>query len=101
MFLLEFSSLTQRYPLFHPFVLFQAMCSGSVWFTWLKCGNNFALLLQSLLGDVSLCLVSQALITTLVKRGAVFVRGCTGYRFDGLLIQLLIALHSLVLFIAM
>ena len=25
-----------RNPLFHPFVLFQAMCFGSVWFTWLK-----------------------------------------------------------------
>ena len=31
---------------FHPFVLFQAMRSGSVWFTGLKCGNHFALLLQ-------------------------------------------------------
>ena len=46
MFLLEFSSLTQRNPHFHPFVLFQAMRSGSVWFTWLKCSNHFALLLQ-------------------------------------------------------
>ena len=57
--------------------------------------------MQSLLGDVSLFLVSQALTTMLVKRGTVFVRGCIGYRFDGLLIQLLIALHPLVLFIAM
>ena len=35
-----------RNPVFYPFVLFQAMCSGSVWFTWLKCSNHFALLLQ-------------------------------------------------------
>ena len=35
-----------RNPPFHPFVLFQAMRSGSVRFTWLKCGNHFALLLQ-------------------------------------------------------
>ena len=35
-----------RNPVFHPFVLFQAMRSGSVWFTWLKCGNHFAPLLQ-------------------------------------------------------
>ena len=35
-----------RNPVFHPFVLFQAMRSGSVWFTWLKCSNHFALLLQ-------------------------------------------------------
>ena len=45
-FVVEFSSLTQKNPLFHPFVLFQAMRSGSVWFTWLKCSNHFALLLQ-------------------------------------------------------
>ena len=47
MFLLEFSSLTHRNPLFIIlFVLFQAMRSGCVWFTWLKCSNNFAPLLQ-------------------------------------------------------
>ena len=56
--------------------------------------------MQSLLGDVSL-LFSQALTTMLAKRGTVFVRGCTGYHFDGLLSQLLFALHPLVLFIAM
>ena len=57
--------------------------------------------MQSLLGDVSPFSVSQALTTMLVKRGVVFVRGCIGYRFNSLLIQLLIALHPLVLFIAM
>ena len=35
--------INARNPLFHPFVLFQAMHSGSVWFTWLKCSNHFAL----------------------------------------------------------
>ena len=73
MFLLEFSSFTQRNPLFHPFVLFQAMCSGSVWFTWLKCSNHFALLLQCnhclVFGDF--CVVSQAFINMLAKRGTV------------------------------
>ena len=57
--------------------------------------------MQSLLGDVSLFLVSQALTTMLAKRGTVFVHGCIGYRFDGLLSQLLVALHPLVWFIAM
>ena len=61
--------------------------------------------MQSLLGDVSLFffLVSQAFTTMLAKRGTVevFVRGCIGYHFDGLLSQLLVALHPLVLFIAM
>ena len=37
----------------------------------------------------------------LAERGTVFVRGCIGYHFDGLLSQLLVALHPLVLFIAM
>ena len=72
---MEFSSLTQRNPLFHPFVLFQAMRSGSVWFTWLKCGNHFALFtltaMQSLLGDVSRFLVIQVFTTMLAKRGTV------------------------------
>ena len=88
---------------FHPFVLFQAMYSGSVWFTWLKCSNYFVLLLQCnhclVFGDV-LCIVSQAFTSMLEKRGTVLVRGCIGYHFDGLLSQLLVALHSLVLFIA-
>ena len=35
------------------------------------------------------------------KKGYSFVRGCTGYHFDGLLSQLLVALHPSVLFIAM
>ena len=38
--------INKKNPLFHPFVLFQATCSGSVWFTWLKCSNHVALLLQ-------------------------------------------------------
>ena len=47
MFLLEFSSLTHKNPLFIIlFVLFQAMRSGCVWFTWLKCCNHFVPLLQ-------------------------------------------------------
>ena len=78
------------------------MCSRSVWFTWLKCSNNFALLLQyNHCLEMFLCLVSQAFTTMLAKRGTVFVRGCIGYHFDGLLSQLLDALHPLVLFTAM
>ena len=59
--------------------------------------------MQSLLGEVFFLffLVSQAFTTMLAKRGTVFVRGCIGYHFDGLLSQLLVALHPLVLFIAM
>ena len=44
--------------------------------------------------------VSQAFMKMLAKRGTVFVRGCIGYYFDGLISQLLVALHPLVLFIA-
>ena len=47
------------------------------------------------------CVVSQAFTSMLAKKGTVFVRGCIGYHFDGLLNQLLVALHPLVLFIAM
>ena len=56
-----------------------------------------------MLGGVSLFffLVSPALTTILAKRGTVFVRGCIGYHFDGFLSQLLVAVHPLVLFIAM
>ena len=94
--------INTRNPVFHPFVLFQAMCSRSVWFTWLKCSNNFALLLQcNHCLEMFLCLVSQAFTTMLAKRGTVFVRGCIGYHFDGLLSQLLDAVHPLVLFTAM
>ena len=57
--------------------------------------------MQPLFGDVSLFLVTQALTTMLAKRGTVFVRGCIGYHCGGLLSQLLVALHPLVLFIAM
>ena len=56
--------------------------------------------MQSLLGDVSLFVVSQAFINMLANRATVLVRGCVGYHFDGLLSQLLDALHTLVLFIA-
>ena len=51
--------------------------------------------------SLEMFVVSQAFINMLVKRGTTFVRGCIGYHFDGLLIQLLVALHPLVLFIAM
>ena len=59
--------------------------------------------MQSLLEDVPRCcfLLSQAFISMLAKRGTVSVCGCIGYHFDGLLSQLLDALHPLVLFIAM
>ena len=43
------------------------------------------------------CVVSQAFTSMLAKRGTIFVRG---YHFDGLLSQILVALHPLVLFIA-
>ena len=49
--------------------------------------------MQSLLGDVSLFVVSQAFINMLANRGTVSVHGCIGYHFDGLLSQLLDALH--------
>ena len=52
--------------------------------------------MQSLLGDVSLFLVSQTLTTMMAKRGTVFVRGCIEYHFDGLLSQLLVALHPFI-----
>ena len=45
------------------------------------------------------CVVSQAFTSMLAKRGTVLC-GCIGYHFGGLLSQLLVALHPLVLFIA-
>ena len=81
------------------------MHSGFVWFTWLKCGNHFAPLLQCnhclVFGDVSLfCLLARPLLVCWQK-GVQFlcvdVLGTT----DGLLSQLLVALHPLVLYIAM
>ena len=51
--------------------------------------------------SLEMFVVRQAFISMLAKRGTVFVRGCIGYHFDGLLSQLLVALHPLVLFIAM
>ena len=47
-----------------------------------------------------LCVVSQAFISMFANRGTVSMRGCIGYHFDGLLSQLLVVLHPLVLFIA-
>ena len=44
------------------------------------------------------CVVSQAFISMLAKRGTIFVRGCIGYHFDGLF---LVAPHPLVVFIVM
>ena len=98
--------INKRDPLFHPFVLFQALFSGSVWFTWLKCSNHFAPLLQcshclEMFLFFFFFLVRQALTTVLANRGTVSVHGCIGSHFDGLLSQLLDALHPLVLFIAM
>ena len=51
--------------------------------------------------SLEMFVVRQAFISMLAKGGTVFVRGCIGYHFDGLLSQLLDALHPLVLFIAM
>ena len=82
------------------------MRSGSVWFTWLKSGNHFFPFYCNAVTPWRcfsfVCLfVSQAFTTMLVKMGTVFVRGCIGYHFDGSLSQLVVALHPLVLFIAM
>ena len=45
---------------------------GSVWFTWLKCSNHFALLtaMQSV-WSLEMFVVSQAFISMLAKRGTV------------------------------
>ena len=73
MFVLGVFFINKKNPVFHPLVLFQAMRSGSVWFTWLKCSNHFALLLHCnhclVFGDF--CVVSQAFIGMLAKRGTV------------------------------
>ena len=51
--------------------------------------------------SLEMFVVSQAFISMLAgKKGYSFVCGCIGYHFDGLLSQLLVALHPLVLFIA-
>ena len=65
--------INTRNPVFYPFVLFQAMRSGSVWFTWLKwiiilpfyCN---AIIVWSL---EMFCVVSQAFTSMLAKRGTV------------------------------
>ena len=85
------------------------MCFGSVWFIWFKCSNHVPPLLQCnhclemfLFLFCFCCLfVSQAFTNMLAKKVTVLVRVCIGYHFDGLLSQLLAALHLLVLFIAM
>ena len=100
MFLLEFSSLTQK---------------ESCFLSFLSCFKQCVLGLSCLLGLIILpfnrsaiivwflemFVVRQAFISMLAKRSTVFVCGCIGYHFDGLLSQLLVALHPLVLFIAM
>ena len=102
MFIWEFSSLTQ----------------GILVFILLSCFKQCVLGLSGLLGlnaviilpfyciaiivwSLEMFVVRQAFISMLANRGTVFVRGCIGYHFDGLLSQLLVALHPLVLFIAM
>ena len=80
MFIWEFSSLTQ----------------GILVFILLSCLKHCVLGLSGLLDSnavIILPLYCNAII--------VFVRGCIGYHSDGLLSQLLVALHPLVLFIAM
>ena len=57
--------------------------------------------MQSVWSFEMFCVVSQAFTSMLAKRGTIFVCGCTGYHFDGLFSQLLVALHPLVFFIAM
>ena len=64
--------INKKNPLFHIFVLFEAMRSGSVWFTWLKCSNHFALYLQcKSVWSLEMFVVSQAFISMLAKRGTV------------------------------
>ena len=101
------------------FGVFIINAKGILFFILLSCFKQCVLGLSGLLGldaviilpfycnaviawrCFSFFLVSQAFTTMLAKRGTVFVRGCIGYHFDGLLSQLLVALHPLVLFIAM
>ena len=92
MFLLKFLSLTRGILFFILLLCFKrCVRSGSVWFTWLKCGNNFAFLLQCnhclemFLLFFFFFFFSQAVTTMLAKRGTVAMRGCIGYHFDGLL----------------
>ena len=80
MFLLEFLSLTKR---IFFFIILPFNCNAII--VW----------------SLEMFVVRQAFTSMLAKRGTIFVRGRIGYHFDGLLIQLLVALHPLVLFIAM
>ena len=99
MFLLEFSSLTQKESSFSSFLSCFKQCvlglSGLL-------GLNAVIILPFYCNAIIVwslevfCLVSQAFISMLANRGTVLVRGCIGYHFDGLLSQLLVALHPLV-----
>ena len=103
MFLLEFSSLTQKESCFSSFLSCFKQCvlglSGLL-------GLNTVIILPFYCNAIIVwslemfCVVSQAFTSMLAKRGKIFVLGCIGYHFDGLLSQLLVALHPLVLFIA-
>ena len=96
---------------------FHNLRKGSLFFILLSCFKQCVLGLSGLLGLNAViilplycsaitvwslemfCVVSQAFTSMLAKRGTVFVRGCIGCHFDGLLSQPLVALHPLVLFI--
>ena len=81
---------------------FPSFCSVSSNAFWVRL-VHLATAMQPLLGDVCLFFFKKKKLARrlmLAKRGTVFVRGCIGYHFDGLLSQLLVALHPLVLFIA-
>ena len=100
------SSFTQGIPFFIILSCFKQSVLGPSGLLVNICGNHFALLLQcnhrlEMFLFFFFFLVSPDFTTMLAKRGTVFVRGCIGYHFNGLLSQLLVALHLLVLFIAM
>ena len=67
--------INSRESSFSSFCPVQAVRSGFVWFTWLKCSNHFPLLLQCnhclemFLFFSFFFLVSQALTTMLAKKG--------------------------------
>ena len=103
MFLLEFSSLTKRILFFILLSHFKQCVLGLSGLL----GLNAVIMLPFYCNAIIVwslemfCVISQAFTSMLAKRGTVFVHGCIGYHFDGLLSQLLDALHPLVLFIAM
>ena len=103
MVLLEFSSLTKRILFFILLSHFKQCVLGLSGLLGLNAViilpfNCNAIIVWSL---EMFCVVSQAFTSMLAKRGTIFVCGCTGYHFDGLFSQLLVALHPLVFFIAM